>query len=158
MADGGKSEDSCRLLALPSQNRNMLLACHSPLLLLIPSPPKMPWRQCCPSHAQGDPLQLQGPETFDPTLSCRKKPIRGQHLHFAVHDHRTISVFFVDRWQGREKLSREAVTIEGRVTRISLDTTVSAHPKASGRLASHRYSRRWRLSSHAGSWREKGVA
>jgi hypothetical protein len=74
----------------------------------------MPWRQCCPSHAQGDPLQLQGPETFDPTLSCQKMPIRGHCLHFAVHHDRPISVFFLDRWQGREKLSREAVTIEGR--------------------------------------------
>jgi hypothetical protein len=33
-----------------------------------------------------------------------------------------------------------------------LDTTVSAHLKALGRLAHHRYSRRWRLSSHASSW------
>jgi hypothetical protein len=40
--------------------------------------------------------------------------------------------------------------------RISLDTTVSAPPKTLGRLAYHRYPRRWRLSSHADSWGERG--
>ena len=34
---------------------------------------------------------------------------------------------------------------------MTSDTTASAHPKASGRLAHPRYSRRWRLSSHVGS-------
>ncbi|KAF8850005.1 hypothetical protein BDZ45DRAFT_209022 [Acephala macrosclerotiorum] len=41
-------------------------------------------------------------------------PIRGHHLHFAVHHDRPISVSFLDRWRGREKPSKEAVTIEGR--------------------------------------------
>jgi hypothetical protein len=39
---------------------------------------------------------------------------------------------------------------------MTSDTTVSAHPKASGRLADPRYSRRRRLSSHAGQLAAKG--
>jgi hypothetical protein len=37
---------------------------------------------------------------------------------------------------------------------MTSDTTASAHPKASDRLAHPRYSRRWRLSSHVGSCRD----
>jgi hypothetical protein len=39
---------------------------------------------------------------------------------------------------------------------MTSDTTVSTHPKASGRLAHPRYSRHRRLRFHAGSWRERG--
>jgi hypothetical protein len=49
-----------------------LLACHSPPSSDSLSVKKMPWRQCCPSYAQRDPPQLQGPETFDLALSYRK--------------------------------------------------------------------------------------
>jgi len=34
---------------------------------------------------------------------------------------------------------------------MTLETTVSAHPRALDRLAYPRYSRHWRLSSHASS-------
>jgi len=62
---------------------------------------------------QGDPPQLQGPDTLDPALSFWKMPIRSNQLHFAFHHDRPISASFLDRRRGREKL-KEAGTIEGR--------------------------------------------
>ena len=59
-----------------------------------------------------DPLHLQGPEAFN-AGRC-PLPNRGHYLHFAVHHDRPISVSILDRWWGREKLSKEAVTIEER--------------------------------------------
>lgn len=41
-------------------------------------------------------------------------PLRGHHLHFAVHHDRPISVSFLDRWRGHEKLGKEAGAVEGR--------------------------------------------
>jgi hypothetical protein len=61
-----------------------------------------------------DPPQLQGLDTLNPAFSFRKMPIRSNHLHFAVHHNQPISISFLNRWQGREKLNREAGTIEGR--------------------------------------------
>ena len=40
--------------------------------------------------------------------------IHSNHLYFAVHHDRPISVSFLDRRRGREKLNKEAGTIEGR--------------------------------------------
>jgi hypothetical protein len=37
---------------------------------------------------------------------------------------------------------------------MTSDTTVSAYPKASAKLAHLRYSRRWRLSSHVSNCRD----
>jgi hypothetical protein len=53
------------------------------------------------------PTAAARPEAFDPALSCRNMPIRGRHLHFAVHHDRPILVYFLDLQRGREKLSRE---------------------------------------------------
>jgi hypothetical protein len=125
-AETGKSKGSCRLCrrtGIRSVAHRTLLACHSPPSSDVNATPLV----------QGDPPQLQTPKTFDPTLSCRKMPIR-HHLHFAVHHDRSISVSFLDRQRGHEKLNKEAVTIKRR-SRMTSDTTVSAHPKASGRLA-----------------------
>jgi hypothetical protein len=41
-------------------------------------------------------------------------PLRGHHLHFVVHHDRPISVSFLDRWRGHEKLGNEAGAVEGR--------------------------------------------
>jgi hypothetical protein len=70
---------------------------------------------------QGDPPQLQGPDTLDPALSFRKMPIRSNQLHFAVHHDQPISASFLDRRRGREKLNKEAGTIEGREVSYDLE-------------------------------------
>jgi hypothetical protein len=41
-------------------------------------------------------------------------PIRSNYLYFAVHYDRPISVSFLDRRRGREKLNKEVGTIGGR--------------------------------------------
>jgi hypothetical protein len=41
-------------------------------------------------------------------------PIRSNQLYFAFHHDRLILVSFLDRRRGREKLNKEAGTIEGR--------------------------------------------
>jgi len=106
MAETGKSKGSCRLLALPSQNRNTLwpaVPCHAM--------PGFPVKNCLSVNAatlvQRDPLQLQGPVTVDPALSYRNMPIRSYYPHFAVHHDRPISASSLDRRRGREELSRK---------------------------------------------------
>jgi len=59
-----------------------------------------------------DLLQLLGPDTLDPALLFRKMPIRSHCLYFAVYHDRLISVSFLDRRRGREKLNIEVRTIE----------------------------------------------
>jgi hypothetical protein len=119
----------------------------------------MPWRQCCPSHAQGDPPQLQGPEAFDPALSCRKMPIA--HPRPPTPPRclpRSADLSILSRSLARPRKAEQGGSDdrrEGR-RRMTSDTTVSAHPKASGRLAYPRYSRRRRLSSHAGQLAREG--
>jgi len=40
--------------------------------------------------------------------------IRSNQLHFAIYHDQPISVFFLDRRRGHEKLNKEARTMEGR--------------------------------------------
>jgi hypothetical protein len=108
MAETRKSKGSCRLLALPSHNRNTL--CGPRYAALSPS-----WHHLREKSlgvnatplAQRDPPQLQGPVTVNPALSYRNLPIRSHYPHFAVHLDRPISASSLDRRRGREKLSRK---------------------------------------------------
>jgi len=84
---------------------------------------------------QRDPPQLQGPVTVNPALSSRNMPIHSRYPHFAVHHDRPISVSSLDRRRGREKLSRKerrSSYEEGGC--MTSDITLSARPRASGRL------------------------
>jgi len=111
MAETGKSKGSCRLLALPSQNRNTLCGpLYTPAMPGSPPSDALSVKKCLVVNvtplAQRDLPQLQRPDTVDPALSSRNMPIRGHHLHFAVHHDRPISVSSLDCRRRREKLSR----------------------------------------------------
>jgi hypothetical protein len=84
IAETGKSTGSCRLLALPSQNRNTL--CGPPYRPAMPGfPPSdaLSVKKCLGVNAaplvQRNPPQLQGPDTVDPALSYRNMPIRSRY-------------------------------------------------------------------------------
>jgi hypothetical protein len=75
----------------------------------------MPWRQCCPSCMEiHRSCKTLTPSIIRSHAGRYPLPIRGYHLHFAVHHDRPISLSFLDRWRGREQLSKEAATIERR--------------------------------------------
>ena len=59
------------------------------------------------------PLQLQGPNPFA-QLSCQNMPVLRYILKFVIHHDQPITVSFLDRRRGREKLSKEGVTIAAR--------------------------------------------
>lgn len=59
-------------------------------------------------------------------------PICGRYIHLAVHHNRPISVSFLDRRRGREKLKEEAVTMEGEKDSHELEYR-SIRPSASCR-------------------------
>jgi hypothetical protein len=140
MAETGKSKGSYRLLALPSKNRNT--PCGPPYYAMPGFPPsnalavkKYLVVNTAPL-VQRDPPLLQGPITVNPTLSSRNIPIRSRYPHFAIHHDRPISVLSLDRWRGREKLSRKerrSSYEEGGC--ITSDIALSARPRTSGRLA-----------------------
>jgi hypothetical protein len=61
------------------------------------------------------PLQLQLQcLRMSASLSCQNMPVLRHLLKFVMHHDQPITVSFLDRQQGREKLSREEITIAAR--------------------------------------------
>jgi hypothetical protein len=121
MTETGESKGSYKLLARfshrPRRTGIRPATCRIPLPChALPSSDAISVKNASASMlplSRRGPLQLQGLETVDPTLSYWKMHTRGHHPHCAVHHDRPISVSSLDRRRRREKLRKE-MTIAAR--------------------------------------------
>jgi len=99
-----------------------LLACHSPPSSDVPtvknalaSMPPLMHTEIYHSYQSLRPSILRSHAGRWPL------PLRDHYLHFAVHHDRPISVSFLDRWQGHEKLSKEAGVFSSLASQLSCE-------------------------------------